>query len=356
MAKKILIVFGTRPEIIKLAPLIHLIKNSELRSQCLVVSTSQHDELLDQQLDFWEIKPDYFLTSCPFKKNLTRLLSHTINGIQDVLDQEKDVEYIIVQGDTNTALACANLAFLNQLKLIHIEAGLRSYDLENPFPEEFNRIVTTKAAYFHFAPTELSKKNLIAEGIEETKIQVVGNTVIDALNNTIHKTNSGKAERKTVLITLHRRENIESNYIELIDVIECLAKKYPELHFLWIAHPNSISNISTKVSQNQNIEVCSHLPYDKFISLYNESKIVITDSGGVTEEVIQLGIPVIVFRVSSERTEPIELDYPMIISINKEEILSHFDLFISIKPNRMFSYGNGKTSEVILKWLIDEIK
>lgn len=356
MSKKILIVFGTRPEIIKLAPLIHLVKNSALKSQCLVVSTSQHDELLDQQLDFWKTKPDYFLTSCPFKKNLTRLLSHTISGIQDVLDQEKEVEYIIVQGDTNTALACANLAFLNQLKLIHIEAGLRSYDLKNPFPEEFNRIVATKAAYFHFAPTELSKKNLIAEGVEESKILVVGNTVIDALNNTIHKKKLIETEKKLVLITLHRRENIESNYLELLDVIQCLAKKHCELHFLWIAHPNSFSNIFSKISKGPNIEVCSHLAYDKFISLYSEAKMVITDSGGVTEEAIHLGIPVIVFRDSSERIEPTEIGYPMLISTNKEDILNRFDLLISIKPDRMFSYGNGKTSEVILKWLIDEIK
>ena len=355
MVKKALIVFGTRPEIIKLAPLIHLIQESALNSQLLVVSTSQHDELLDQQLDFWKIKPDYFLTSCPFKGNLTRLLSHTISGIQDVLDQEGNIEYIIVQGDTNTALACANLAFLNQLKLIHIEAGLRSHDLKSPFPEEFNRIVTTKSAYFHFAPTELSRKNLIYEGIEDSKIKVVGNTVIDALNFAKNK-NKTDYNKNLVIITLHRRENIEHNYIELIDIITELAKNNPELKFLWIAHPNSFTNVLTKLTDTQNIEIKQHLPYDEFINLYNFTKIVITDSGGVTEEATQLGIPILIFRASSERVEPMEVNYPMVISTKKEIILTHFAKFLEEKTHNPFSYGNGKTSETILEWLKQEMK
>lgn len=153
MTNRILIVFGTRPEIIKLAPLVLTLRESALKDEVVVVSTSQHDELLDEQQKYWGVVPDYFLTSYPQKGNLTRLLSHTLNGLQDILDQIVSIEYIVVQGDTNTALACAHLAFLNKIKLVHIEAGLRSFDYNSPFPEEFNRTIATKVAYFHFAPT-----------------------------------------------------------------------------------------------------------------------------------------------------------------------------------------------------------
>jgi UDP-N-acetylglucosamine 2-epimerase (non-hydrolysing) len=351
MPVKILIVLGTRPEVIKLAPLIKLLKESELKDHFVVASTSQHDELLDEQLAFWNITPDYYLTPCPFKKKLVRLLSHTLSGLQDIVEQIETVEYVIVQGDTNTALACANLAFLNQLKLIHIEAGLRSFDLKNPFPEEFNRIVASKVAHFHFAPTELSKQNLMSEGVSEKNISVIGNTVIDALMQTQHVEAVPDNKRNLALITLHRRENIESNYIDLIAVINELASEHPEITFIWITHPNCFHKISSGINPSKNMEIRQHMPYGEFITLYQSAKIVFTDSGGVTEEAIQMEIPVIVFREKTERLEPLENNYPMILSMKKEEIISFFRKTLVEVNNNTYSYGNGKASEEIVKWL-----
>lgn len=356
MPVKILIVLGTRPEVIKLAPLIKLLKQSELRDQFVLASTSQHDELLDEQLTFWNIVPDYYLTPCPFKKNLVRLLSHTLSGLQDIIEQLQTVEYVVVQGDTNTALACANLAFLNQLKLIHIEAGLRSFDLKNPFPEEFNRIVASRVAHFHFAPTELSKQNLINEGVKNEHIAVVGNTVIDALMQIRNVDTVPGNKRNLALITLHRRENIDSNYMDLIAIINELASLHPGINFIWITHPNCFSKISSGIIPSKNIEIKPHMPYNDFIALYQHAKIVFTDSGGVTEEAIQLKIPVIVFRKKTERLEPLETNYPMILSMKKEEIVSFFGKTLIEENVNTYSYGNGKASEEIVKWLVQKTK
>lgn len=351
--KNILIVFGTRPEIIKLAPLILALKNSPLKNNFVTVSTSQHEELLDEQLNYWKIAPDYFITRNAYGDNLTRLLSHTLSGLQDIVDQIATIEYIIVQGDTNTALAAANLSFLNQLKLIHIEAGLRSFDYKNPFPEEFNRIVASKAAYFHFAPTEMTKNNLIKEGIDRTKIMVVGNTIIDALYHS--KSYEGITQKNQhILITLHRRENIGNMYLNLIEIIEGLANQHHELNFIWITHPNSSDKIKSEINSIQNLQIIDHLPYNEYIDLYSSAKIVITDSGGVTEEAIHLGLPIIVFRKTTERAEPIEENYPMIVSTDKDEIVSFFENNLGKTNTIQYSYGQGNTSQKIINWLVDE--
>lgn len=356
MTKNILIVFGTRPEIIKLAPLILLLKNSELRNNIIVASTSQHENLLDEQLNYWKIIPDYILTSSSHKGNLTRLLSHTLTGLQDIIEQVKTIEYIIVQGDTNTALACSNLAFLNKLKLIYIESGLRSFDLLNPFPEELNRIIASRVAYFHFAPTETSKLNLLNEGIDSSKIMVIGNTVIDAL---LLAKNKGEiaitGTSTTVLITLHRRENIEKNYLVLVNIIRELANQYIYLNFIWVTHPNCANDIKTAINGSTNILVHEHMPYEEFVNHYDGTKMVITDSGGVSEEAIHLGIPIIIFRKTTERIEAIVEKYPMIVSLEKNSIIYFFKEHINKINKTKYSYGNGKSSQKIVDWLITEI-
>lgn len=357
MTKKILIVFGTRPEIIKLAPLILTLRDSILKDELVVVSTSQHDELLDEQQKYWGVVPDYFLTSYPQKGNLTRLLSHTLNGLQDILEQLDSIEYIVVQGDTNTALACAHLAFLNKIKLVHIEAGLRSFDYNNPFPEEFNRTIATKVAYFHFAPTQISRVNLLNEGIDDSKIKVIGNTVIDALYFA-RKRIENRASKKTrnlVLITLHRRENIEKNYLKLIDVVSELAASYPVLKFVWIAHPNCSIKIRSKIANSEQMKVVDQMPYFDFISLYESAKMVITDSGGVSEETIHLGLPIVIFRKTTERVEALTSGYPMLVSLNKLEIISFFVEHINKQNDILFSYGEGNSSQEIVKWLTKEL-
>jgi UDP-N-acetylglucosamine 2-epimerase len=356
MSKKILIVFGTRPEIIKLAPLILALNNSALQNKFLVACTSQHEDLLDIQLEYWGIKPNYYLTSSSNKGNLIRLLSHSISGLQDIIEQEISIEYIIVQGDTNTALACANIAFLNKLKLIHIEAGLRSFDLNNPFPEEFNRKVASIASHFHFAPTETSKLNLLNEGIDPSKIIVTGNTVIDALylaqkRSLDHNNNN----RRNVLITFHRRENIDNNIESIADIVYELAKQYPDLNFVWITHPNCANSIRLKTQVLNNIQILDHLPYLQFINLYDTAKMIITDSGGVSEEAIHLGLPIIIFRVASERKEPISEQYPMIISVDKNSVIKFFNENINIINETRYSYGEGNASQIITNWLCSNI-
>ncbi|MBL7912534.1 MAG: UDP-N-acetylglucosamine 2-epimerase (non-hydrolyzing) [Bacteroidia bacterium] len=355
--KKILIVFGTRPEVIKLAPLILDLKNSSLKDRFIVASTSQHEELLEEQLNFWKIKPDYFLTPSPFKGDLVRMLSHTLSGLQDIIDQVGKVEFIVVQGDTNTALACSNLAFLNKIKLIHVEAGLRSFDLEHPFPEEFNRSVASKVAYFHFAPTELSKQNLLNEKVDESKIMVIGNTVIDALNyvkNSQEKIING--QQKTILITIHRRENIIQNYLTLVDIVGELADEHPDFNFIWITHPNGMKTVNEKKLPAKNIKIYDHMSYNDFINLYESASLVITDSGGVSEEAIHLGLPLIVFRLKTERVEAIDINYPLLISIKKDEIRSFFKTTISTKNILKYSYGDGRASLKIKNWLIKEME
>ena len=350
MAKKILVVFGTRPELIKLAPLILDLKKSPIKDQLVLVSTTQHEELLEEQLKHWEIIPDYYLTPTNQKGSLTRLLAHTLSGLQDIVDQLDSLEYILVQGDTNTSLACANLAFLNQIKLLHVEAGLRSFDDKNPFPEEYNRTIASRVAHFHFAPTETSKKNLLREGIPSSKIMVTGNTVVDALYLT-KKKNLAKVSSDTVLITLHRRENITFNYLILTTLVRELAIKHPDLNFVWITHPNCADKIHSEISKAKNIRIYSHLPYQEFVDLYDTSKMVITDSGGVTEEAVQVGLPTIVFRQTTERVEALDENYPMIVSLDKKQIHAFFAENLNQKNTKSFSYGRGDASQQISNWI-----
>lgn len=354
ISKKILFVFGTRPEIIKLAPVIKTFKESVLKDQIIVVSTAQHEELLDEQLTYWKIIPDYILAPTSDKRDLTRLLSWTLLGLKDIIEKVGTIEYVVVQGDTNSALACANLCFLSQIKLIHIEAGLRSFDFQNPFPEEFNRIVASKVAYFNFAPTEFAKENLLAEGIPSSKIKVVGNTIVDALYSMNKMNNSGYI-RKSVLITLHRRENIDKNYLILIDVVQDLVEYYPELNFIWISHPNCISNIKNRIVDSNNFKIYDHLPYGEFVELYHSSKMIITDSGGVSEEAIQLGLPLMIFRQKTERVEALSEKYPMIVSLIKADLLSFFHKHINHANTIKYSYGDGKASQRILSWFVEEL-
>jgi UDP-N-acetylglucosamine 2-epimerase len=350
MPGKILIAFGTRPEIIKLAPVIKELVKSDVQHEIITVCTSQHDELLFEQIDFWKIKVNYFLPKPVYKNNLTRLLTQTISGLQDIIEIEKDIEYILVQGDTNTALACANLAFLSKIQLIHIEAGLRSFNLETPYPEEFNRVMTSKVASFHFAATDQAKNNLVMEGVAPDKIMVTGNTIIDSLM-TLPPTSKKAHQRNQVLITLHRRENIEKNYQILAEIITELGEKNPQLEFVWITHPNSYQKIKSIVTTQGNIKIIEHLPYADFIQFYASSLLVITDSGGVTEEVTHLGIPLIVFREVTERTEPMEKNYPMVVTINKQEVVHFFEHHISGSTNIKYSYGDGNASLKISEWL-----
>lgn len=357
MKPQVLIVFGTRPELIKLAPLILQLRQSTISAQVLTVSTGQHDELLEEQINYWQIKPDVKLTQSAQKVSLSRLLAQTLLGLQDVVDRFDSLQYLLVQGDTNTALATANIAFLNKLKLVHVEAGLRSFDLDNPFPEEYNRAVASKVAYFHFAPTETSKANLLQEGILQSRISVVGNTVIDALQIVQERESSSQHKYKsTVLITMHRRENLDGEYLTLIELVADLAAEYQHLNFVWVAHPNNYVKIVKKLKNSPNLTLTRNKPFNEFIQLYQSCMLVLTDSGGVTEEAASFGIPIVVFRKKTERMEPLAQHYPMLVSTAKQEILNFFHREILTKSARPYHYGAGDASAQIVSWLIRELQ
>lgn len=354
---KILIAFGTRPELIKLAPLIKKIESSERRTDFLLVSTSQHTELLNEQLAFWDIKPDIILPARTESVKLARLLTTTLSGLQDVIEQFDSIEYILVQGDTNTALACSHLAFLNQKKLVHVEAGLRTHDLLSPFPEEYNRMMVARAAYFHFVPSEKNRRNLIQEGCKDQQIMITGNTVIDALKMSFVKagiTMETQNERRDVIVTLHRREN--AAFIgSLIGVINELKVAFPDLNFIWVTHPNySFENLML-LAAAENIRIVEHLPYTHFIRMYQIAPFVITDSGGITEEASQLGIPVVVFRKLNDRSEPLDMGHAMIVSMQSDEIMTFFAEHIHRPVIAHEYFGNGKASGMIYDWIMSEL-
>lgn len=350
-SSKLIVVFGTRPEVIKLAPLIQLIRTSPLKDNLVVINTGQHTTLLKEQLAFWNIEADHQLAVPDSGGNLVRLLSNTLTALQNYLDDIPNIGYLICQGDTNTSLACAHLAHLNKIKLLHIEAGLRSFNLENPFPEEFNRRVTSLAAFHYFTPTQRALENLVSEGIPEQSITVTGNTGIDAVK-LVAGSRVISAEPKTVLITLHRREYLELNCEKLMKIVVKLAKQYPELHFKWVTHPNN----SPKKYASQlprNLSLMMHQSYEDFVKNYESSCIVITDSGGVVEEAAYFGIPMIVFRDESERLEPLEANYPMIISTEMMHIFSFFEKFYGTKKHSPFLFGEGNASNLVLNWILE---
>jgi UDP-N-acetylglucosamine 2-epimerase (non-hydrolysing) len=352
---RILIVFGTRPELIKLAPVIQQFHQQELSAEILIVNAAQHEDLVNDQLNFWNIEPDITLTRKENKRSMGKMQAETMEQLQDVLEEYPSLEYLIVQGDTNTTWASANLAFLNQIKILHVEAGLRTYDLNSPFPEEFNRICISKIAYHHFAPSKLTSQNLINEGIDKEKITICGNTVIDALIQSIKKDERNGYEKDEVIITLHRRENVH-HFNALLKIVENLTNLFPSLKFRWITHPNYKPEHQEQLTRiSGNIIVLEHLPYAEFIQLYSKARFIITDSGGVTEEASQLGIPVVVYREKTERIEPLTNGYSMIVSLNQIEIEHFFLKNIDHlrTPNKYF--GNGNTSELILDWIKKEL-
>ncbi|WNJ19039.1 non-hydrolyzing UDP-N-acetylglucosamine 2-epimerase [Pontibacter sp. G13] len=354
--KKLLLAFGTRPELIKLAPIIEELKAIGLRDSVLILNTHQHDELLQPHLDFWNVEVDVHLDIRRGGAQLSFQVSEAISQLQEVLDDYPSLEYVMVQGDTNTAMAISCVAFYNRKKLLHVEAGLRTHQLYNPFPEEFNRIVASKVAHFHFAPTERAKINLLAEGISPKNIQVVGNTVVDSMQYVERSLGISPAEsRNRVLVTLHRREASMDSYRSLAQTVAELKNTHPALEITWVSHPNYADETQEILASFSDIEVSPFLPYLEFFKLYSSAALVITDSGGVTEESVQLGIPVVVFRDFTERIEPTGSEIPFLISKAQEEILSFAATHLHTQSQPSNVYGDGKSAQRIVRWLENEL-
>ena len=350
--KKIMLVFGTRPEAIKMAPLVHALKAEQDYFELKVCVTSQHREMLDQVLDIFNIKPNIDLNLMKKNQSLSNLTSIILDQMDKVLKKYKP-KIVLVHGDTITTLATSIAAFYLSIPVGHVEAGLRTYNLKSPFPEEFSRQVIAKISKLHFTPTVLSQKNLLKEGIKKSSISVTGNTVIDALQWILTRIKNDKNRRKNlndnlsdilsfnwknenfVLVTAHRRENFGDGFLEICSAVKELALKYPKIHFVYPVHLNpNVSKIVYKLLKAiKNIHLIKPLEYEPFIYLLKHSYLVLTDSGGIQEEAPSLGKPVLVMRETTERPEAVEVGTVEIVGSNKKKIVKGVSRLLNDKKH-----------------------
>lgn len=377
MKIKNLIIFGTRPEAIKMAPLIHAFnKHSEIFTT-KVCLTAQHREMLDQVMDFFELDADFDLDLMKPNQTLNGLTSDILLRLKPILE-EYEPDYVYVHGDTTTTMASALAAFYKGVKICHVEAGLRTYNLQSPFPEEMNRQITGIISDFNFSPTEDSAQNLLKEGKSENSIYVTGNTVIDALMYGIEKVKSSSFEdqeieylgkiidpdRKLILVTGHRRENHGEGFIRICEALKQIAIENPNVQIIYPVHlnPNVKEPVYKILSGIDNISLISPLAYPAFIWLMEKSYLIITDSGGVQEEAPSLGKPVLVMRETTERPEAVEAGTVILVGTDKEKIISETSRLLNEddayqKMSKTHNpYGDGKASERIVKFIIDNAK
>lgn len=367
--KKVLIVFGTRPEAIKMAPLIKEFKNNSELFNTKVCVTAQHREMLDQVLNFFGILPDYDLDLMKPGQNLYDLTAIIITSLKPVLEEFKP-DYVFIHGDTTTTLAGSIASFYSGAKICHIEAGLRTHNKLSPFPEEINRQVTGRISDYHFAPTETSKNNLLRENVDEDAILVTGNTVIDALLDSVEKVNTDPSDliidlsnkisdKEVVLVTGHRRENHGEGFERICRALKRIAEDDHDRLIIYPVHLNPkvqkpVKRILFDVS---NVILIDPLAYEDFIWLMNRSKIIITDSGGVQEEAPSLGKPVLVIRENTERPEAVDAGTVILVGTNEDLIVSKaLDLLNNKESFDKMSklhnpYGDGLASKRIVEFI-----
>ncbi len=379
-----MLVFGTRPEAIKMAPLVKEFQKHPDKFQTIVCVTGQHREMLDQVLEIFDIKPDFDLNIMKQGQDLYDITSRVLLGMRDVL-KTSTPDVVLVHGDTATSTAAALAAFYQKILVAHVEAGLRTHNIYSPWPEEINRQITGRIASYHFAPTPLSESNLLAEGVCDDKITVTGNTVIDALYwvvdnirsdknlevnlanelfNAGFDTSRLKDDKRLVLITGHRRENFGDGFIHICKAIKHLAEKYPNVDFVYPMHmnPNVRNPIHQVFGDNLNaldnmffIEPLSYLP---FVFLMEKAHIVLTDSGGIQEEAPGLGKPVLVMRDTTERPEALEAGTVKLVGTDYNLIIDNVSLLLESDDeyNRMSKavnpYGDGLACRRIVNNLL----
>ncbi len=381
--KKVMLVFGTRPEAIKMAPLVKEFQKHADKCQTIVCVTGQHREMLDQVLQIFDIRPDYDLNIMKQGQDLYDVTARVLTGMRDVL-KEAQPDVVLVHGDTTTSTAAALATFYQQIPVGHVEAGLRTHNIYSPWPEEMNRQITGRIATYDFAPTPLSKENLLAEGIKEEAIIVTGNTVIDALHIVVEKIKNeaslqqelagvlGKAGydtsrldngRKLVLITGHRRENFGDGFIHICTAIKDLAKKYPEVDFVYPMHLNPnvrkpIHEVFGKdLSNLGNMFFIEPLEYLSFVFLMEKAAIVLTDSGGIQEEAPGLGKPVLVMRDTTERPEAVDAGTVKLVGTDYDKIMSEVSALLddentyNAMSKAVNPYGDGKACKRIVEAL-----
>lgn len=368
--KRIFIVFGTRPEAIKMAPLVLEFKKHPDQFQTIVCVTGQHRQMLDQVLKIFEITPDYDLNIMKQGQDLYDVTARVLLGMRDVLKEAKP-DIVFVHGDTTTSTAAALAAFYQQIPVAHIEAGLRTYNIYSPWPEEINRQLTSRIATYNFAPTPLSKQNLLQEHINEETITVTGNTVIDALYMVVDRIKKNQKlskeleqkllkagynvnrNKRLVLITGHRRENFGEGFISMCKAIKDLTKKYPEVDFVYPMHlnPNVRKPIHEVFGENLsdlgNIFFIEPLEYLDFVYLMEKSTIVLTDSGGIQEEAPGLGKPVLVMRDTTERPEALKAGTVKLVGTDYDKIVGEVSKLLDDKTyydqmsKAVNPYGDG---------------
>ena len=379
--KKIMLVFGTRPEAIKMAPLVKEFQKYPQQFQTIVCVTGQHREMLDQVLTIFDIKPDYDLNIMKQGQDLYDVTARVLVGMRDVL-KEAQPDVVLVHGDTTTSTAAALAAFYQQIPVGHVEAGLRTHNIYSPWPEEMNRLITGRIAMYHFAPTSLSRENLLKENVSDDAIIVTGNSVIDALYWVVEKIksdsnlNAALSEglksagydinrlsdgRKLVLITGHRRENFGDGFISMCTAIKDLTKKYPNVDFVYPMHlnPNVRQPIrevfGADLSNLGNMFFIEPLEYLSFVHLMEKSTIVLTDSGGIQEEAPGLGKPVLVMRDTTERPEALKAGTVKLVGTNYDKIVNEVsallddDQYYNKMSHAVNPYGDGLACKRIVE-------
>ena len=380
--KKVMLVFGTRPEAIKMAPLVKEFQKYPKEFETIVCVTGQHREMLDQVLHIFDIRPDFDLNIMKQGQDLYDVTTRVLMGMRDVLKESRP-DLVLVHGDTTTSTASALAAFYQQIPVGHIEAGLRTHNIYSPWPEEMNRLLTGRIATYHFAPTLLSRQNLLQENVADEKITVTGNTVIDALYWVVQKIKENKTlarelenilaksgytvsrltqGKKLVLITGHRRENFGDGFISICKAIKSLSEKYPEVDFVYPMHLNP--NVRKPIqevfgeSQKANMFFIEPLEYLSFVYLMEKSAIVLTDSGGIQEEAPGLGKPVLVMRDTTERPEALEAGTVKLVGTDYDKIVNEVSGLLDSREyyekmsKAVNPYGDGKACCKIIEALL----
>lgn len=381
--KNIIVVFGTRPEAIKMAPVVHALQ-SRPEIGTIVCVTAQHRQMLDQVLTLFNIAPDIDLDLMQANQDLADITSRALVGLRDSFRQTKP-DAILVHGDTTTALAAAMAGFYLGIPVGHVEAGLRTHNIHSPFPEEFNRQVISKIACWHFAPTLNSQANLLAEGVNAASIHVTGNTVIDALHWTLKRIASMKGgdqqernllthylpfdwrNHRFILMTGHRRENFGTGFIQICDAVRVLAKKYPSIHLVYPVHlnPNVREPVMSRLGNLPNVHLLEPMQYEPFSLLLKHCYFVLTDSGGIQEEAPSLGKPVLVMRETTERPEAVEAGTVELVGTDSEHIVAACSRLID-EPSHYKKmseahnpYGDGHASlriaDIIVDWSMTKV-
>jgi UDP-N-acetylglucosamine 2-epimerase (non-hydrolysing) len=355
---RILCIVGTRPEAIKMAPVINLLKLEPL-FYVSVLATAQHRQMLDQVLNIFNIIPDFDLDIMRPDQNLISLTEKLLNGLNEIFISEKP-DVVLAQGDTTTVFTAALTAFYNRIPFGHVEAGLRTWDMYNPFPEEMNRVLVSKIANWHFTPTERSKQNLLAEGISENKIFVTGNTVIDALLGITKYSDENlpiiESSQRVLLVTVHRRENFGKPFENICAALITLLEKNSEIQVLFPAHPNPhIQEYVKKVlSYHPRVVITSPLDYIPFVNSMQKAFLILSDSGGVQEEATALGKPVLVLRDTTERPEAVEAGVAKLIGVKHDVIVAEVQNLLDdqnayqIMQKQCYPFGDGQAADRII--------